>query len=72
METENAHVHPLFAETLNKFAAQAGLVRCRVSVKTGGRGDYKYEGIFNSTCAAVIDAQNREKHPCGVVVIAIK
>ena len=75
--TANAHVHPAFAGVLNSFAAipqkvaAASLVKCRVAVKTED-GETTYDGLFPSTCDAVIDAQNRVgPRPCKVSVRAL-
>ena len=73
----NAHVHPAFAGVLNSFAAipqqvaAASLVKCRVAVKTED-GETTYDGLFPSTCDAVIDAQTRiGLRPCKVSVKAL-
>lgn len=73
-QATNAHVHPAFAGILNGFAAiqqrvaAARLVKCRVAVKTED-GETTYDGLFPSTCDAVIDAQNRVGlRPCKVSV----
>lgn len=73
----NAHVHPAFAGVLNNFAAipqrvaAATLVKCRVSVKTED-GQQTYDGLYPSTCDAVIDAQTRVGlRPCKVSVKAL-
>lgn len=68
-----SHVHPAWAGVLNSFAAlpqraAAALVKCRVSVKTED-GETTYDGLFPSTCDAVIDAQKRVgQRPCQVSV----
>lgn len=72
----NAYVHPAFAGVLNSFAAipqrvaAATLVKCRVSVKTE-EGQQTYDGLFPSTCDAVIDAHQRIGKPCKVSVKAL-
>jgi hypothetical protein len=74
---QSANVHPVFAEVLGRFAAipqqvaAARAVKCRVTVKT--ESDAKtYDGIFPSTCDAVIDALHREGRPCKVKAQAVK
>ncbi|WP_287496885.1 hypothetical protein [Pandoraea sp. CB10b_02] len=73
----NAHVHPAFAGVLNSFAAipqqvaAARAVKCRVTAKTED-GEQTYDGLFPSTCDAVIDAAERVGLPCKVSARAIK
>lgn len=74
---QNANVHPVFAEVLGRFAAipqqvaAARAVKCRVTVKTED-GEQTYDGLFPSTCDAVIDAQQRVGKPCKVSARAVK
>lgn len=75
---QNANVHPVFAEVLGRFAAipqqvaAARAVKCRVTVKTED-GEQTYDGLFPSTCDAVIDAQQRVGlRPCKVSARAVK
>ena len=67
-------IHPTFAEILSNFStipqkiAKVRAVKCRVSIKTES-GDSTYEGVFPSTCDAVINAQESiGMRPCKISV----
>jgi hypothetical protein len=73
---KNTHIHPAFAASLASFAAipqqvAAAAIKCRVTVKTESEAK-TYDGIFPSTCDAVIDALHREGRPCKVKAQAVK
>jgi hypothetical protein len=53
---------------IKQIGSASRLVKCRVEIKTED-GEQTYDGLFHSTCDAVIDAQNRVgMRPCKVSV----
>ncbi|WP_265280668.1 hypothetical protein [Verminephrobacter aporrectodeae] len=66
MSPESLHPSPRAATRPQAPATPP--IKCRVSVKTVDGGQ-TYDGLFPSTCAAVIAAQERiGMRPCGISV----
>ncbi len=64
---------PAFEERLDTSlrAETFPLIKCRITVKTKD-SNYDYEGLFPSTCEALIAAtQHIETHPCKLNVKAL-
>ena len=70
----DAESHRLFRDNVGMSAPsdnESRQVKCRVAIKTED-GETTYDGLFPSTCDAVIDAQNRVGlRPCKVSVKAL-